>query len=213
MGFENGKLVRVVIRATAAGDEVVNVWHYDLVDVAANPANDPQALADAFRDDVVPHFKALFVSAWQIEPIEVTQEKDPQQPNAPRQQWVSGTPTAGTKVLGTQGVANAIAMVASLKTDHIGRRATGRKFVPGSYSEADVNGNNFETSAMDGVNFYLNAVPRQPDIQGGPSSSTANLVVYSRTNRAADIDPYASHVQSIILHQQIHWLRSRELVA
>jgi hypothetical protein len=35
-------------------------------------------------------------------------------------------------------------------------------------------------------------------------------VVYSRTQRAADLDPYASNIQSSSIRSKVRWLRSRE---
>lgn len=57
---------------------------------------------------------------------------------------------------------------------------------------------------------FLDAIPRQPDIQPGVSTSVANWCVYSRTNRAADVDPYASHVTGTVLRTAVRWLRSRQ---
>jgi hypothetical protein len=214
MGFENGKLVRVVVRAVenATGDQQVNTFHYDLEDsaVPGNAANDPQALADFFRDNVIAPFRAFYISSWSIQPVIVAQEKDPQNPNAARSEWVSGSVLAGTRAAQTDYLPKASTAVASLSTNHIGKRYRGRTFLGGSVSEADQSAGVWQSGITTLWTAYLNAIPKQPDIASGASASVANWVVYSRTNRAADIDPYASPVVSFTLRTQFRWLRSRE---
>ena len=214
MGFENGKLVRVVVRAVenATSDQQVNTFHYDLVDSAipAEAPNSPQSLADYFRDNVMGPFKAMYISSWTIQPIIVAQELDPQNPSAARSEWTSGTAAAGTRSAQTDYLPRAACGVASLTTDHIGKRYRGRCFLGGSTSEADQSGGVWQSGITTLWNTYMAAIPKQPDVATGVSTSVANWVVYSRTNRAADIDPYASSVQSFAIRTQFRWLRSRE---
>ena len=214
MGFENGKLVRVVMRAVenATSDQQVNTFHYDLVDSAIpgeNP-NSPQSLADYFRDNVMAPFRALYISSWTIQPVIVAEELDPQNPLAARSEWTSGTAAAGTRSAQTDYLPRAACGVASLTTDHIGKRYRGRTFLGGSTSEADQTGGVWQSGITTLWNTYLAAVPKQPDLATGVSVSVANWVVYSRTNRAQDVDPYASAVQSFAIRSQFRWLRSRE---
>jgi hypothetical protein len=100
--------------------------------------------------------------------------------------------------------------VASLTTDHIGKRYRGRCFLGGSVSEADQSAGVWQSGITTLWNAYLAAIPRQPDIASGLGQSVANWVVYSRTNRAQDVDPYASSIQNATLRTQFRWLRSRE---
>jgi len=213
MGFENGMLVRVVLRAVhdGDGDEQVNVLHYDLQNsvVPGEPANDPQSLADVFRDDVLPAWAALYDNVWTIEPVVVEQEKDPQNPTGARGSWTSGTPFDGSRA-GGEDMPRAITAVATLRTARIGRRFTGRMFIGGIHNNStDINGNQFGAAQQALYNTFLAAIPLQPDIATGASTSTANWCVYSRTQRAANLDPYAEHVTSYQLRTAIHWLRSR----
>jgi hypothetical protein len=214
MGFENGKLVRVVVRAVenATGDQQVNTFHYDLVDsnIFGESANDPQALADFFRDNVLGTFKALYINTWTVQPVIVAQEKDPQDPNAARSEWVSGAAAAGTRSAQTDYLPRAACAVASLTTAHIGKRYRGRTFLGGSVSEADQSGGVWQSGITTLWAAYLAAIPRQPDVSTGNSQSTATWGVYSRTNRAADIDPYISPVVNATIRTQFRWLRSRE---
>lgn len=214
MGFENGKLVRVVMRAVenGTGDQQVNTFHYDLVDSAipGEPANEPQSLADYFRDNVVSVFKAFYISSWTIQPVVVAQELDPQNPTAARSEWVSGTAGAGTRSAQTDYLPKAACGVVSLTTAHIGKRYRGRCFLGGSTSEADQSNGVWQSGISTLWNAYIAAIPRAPDIATGVSTSTADWGVYSRTNRAADIDPYISKIVSTTLRTQFRWLRSRE---
>jgi hypothetical protein len=213
MGFENGKLVRVVLKASnAAGNTEVNTLHYDLQDssIPGESANDPQALADRFRDDVIPHFAGLFKSDWTIAPVEVQEERDPQAPYAPRAAWSSGTPVAGSKSVFSDLLPSAVTMVATLLTANVGRRFRGRMFIPGSWAEAEQDAGQFNSTAFVSADSYLNAIPLAPDIQSGISSSSAHWCVYSRTQRAANLDPYANAVVSFNRRSKVHWLRSRE---
>lgn len=211
MGFENGKLVRVVLRAShpSQGDQV-NVLHYDLIDQDLQGANDPQSLADAFRDDVMPKVEALYVPAWSIQPVEVVMERDPLNPNAPRSAWTSGVVTAGTRVTSAQWLPAQCCAVASLRTANIGRRARGRMFLGGTLTEADMTDAAWDPTMTALWQALLDAIPRQPDISPPGSESTANWCVYSRTQRAANLDPYAPHVQQVLLSNEVHWLRSRQ---
>jgi len=134
-GSENGKLVRVVMRAidNATSDQQVNTFHYDFVDstIGGESPNSGQSLADFFRDNVMTPFKAMYISSWTIQPVIVAQEMDPQNKLAPRSEWVSGTAAAGTRSAQTDYLPRAACGVASLTTDHIGKRYRGRCFLGG----------------------------------------------------------------------------------
>lgn len=212
MGFENGKLLRVSMQAVHAnGQQHVNTMHYDCVDgIAGNAANDPQSLADFFRDNVVGPFKAMYTNGWTIKPVVVVQEKDPQNPTAARSEWTSGADVAGTRTSSGDDVAFAICAVAGLRTAHIGRRFRGRLFLGGSVQEGDINGELFNGSINGLRDAFVAAIPRQPDIASGVSTSVCNWVVYSRTQRAQDVDPYANAIVSVTNDRHVHWLRSRQ---
>jgi hypothetical protein len=214
MGFENGRLVRVVVRAVenATGDQQVNTYHYDLVDspIPGEPANDPQSLADFFRDNVLGPFKAMYTSSWTIQPVVVAEEKDPQAPLDARAEWVSGTAAAGTKAAPTDLLPKACCGIAALTTNHIGKRYRGRTFLGGSIGEIDQSAGVWQSGATTLWNTYMAAIPKNPDVAPGVSTSTAAWVVYSRTQRAADLDPYASPIVSFTIRSKVRWLRSRE---
>jgi hypothetical protein len=211
MAFGSGKLVRVVLRAVGPGTAtVVNTLHYSLNDEALNPANDPQTLADRFRDDVMGPFGAMFTDDWSVQPVEVIQEKDPLNPTAPRSEWGSGVATPGTRSVSSDLLPVAICMVATLKTANIGRRARGRMFIGGSFVEGDQDAGVWNTFPLTAAQTLLDAIPRQPDLAEGANSSTAYWCVYSRTQRAQNLNPYAPSVTDAILKTDVHWLRSRE---
>jgi hypothetical protein len=212
MGFENGKLVRVVVSAKLGSDSQVNVLHYDLDDndTFGGAENDPQSLADFFRDNVIAPFRALYSSAWTIQPVIVEQEKDPLNPNAPRSAWTSGSATLGTSVAAGDALPRSCCTVTTLKTAHIGRRFTGRMFVSGIVNEAKQNNGLWDPSWITLVDAYVAAIPKEPDVGGPVSPATARWCVFSRTQRAQSLDPYASAVKSHFTHQEVHWLRSRQ---
>jgi hypothetical protein len=214
MGFEDGRLLRVVVRAVdnASGDQQVNTLHYDLQDsiIPGNAANDPQSLADFFRDNVISTYKALYINTWTIQPVVVSEELDPQNPTRARSEWTSGTAGAGTRSAQTDYLPRAACAVASLVTNHIGKRYRGRLFLGGSVSEADQTNGVWQSGIITLWNAFLSAIPKQPDIATGTSGSVANWGVYSRTNRTQDVDPYISPVISTPLRTQFRWLRSRE---
>jgi hypothetical protein len=212
VGFENGKLVRVTVRASAAGVDQMNTLHYDLDDgTGAGEPNSPQSLADRFRDDVLPQFRALYTSGWTIQPVVVAEELDPKDPLRPRSEWVSGTPQAGTKITVGEAVAYGICAVCTLLTDHIGRRFRGRMFVGGSWDESDVSGNVFVTGTghWTAAQNYIGSIPLEPDIAFGTSDAVARWCVYSRTQRKDGGPNYASKVVSTPLKDRIHFLRTR----
>jgi hypothetical protein len=210
MGFENGRLVRVVVKATKGTDSQVNVFHYDVQNTVGDGSM--QDLADRFRDDVVPKFKILYDASWSIQPVVVEDEKDPQNPTDPRQAWVSGAATPGTSFAAGDLLPRAACVVVTLRTDHIGRRFTGRAFISGITNEAKQNAGIWDSSWLGLVNDYVAAIPRNPDVFAAPDNDgNCFWCVYSRTQRAQSLDPYASAITSTQTHDVVHWLRSREI--
>lgn len=206
----DGRVLRVSLRAVKGTRQEVNTFHYNLVD-STWPAHDnnPQTLADLFRDNVIPKFKLLYKSAWSIQPVVIVEEKDPLNPTAPRSEWSSGTAGPGTlvtsDVLGPSGATT----VASLKSAHIGRRFNGRLFIGGDHGNTWMTGNVWVSTALPMVQAFLDAIPREPDISVGVSPAGCNWSVYSRTQRAANLNPYMSEITSVVLHNDVHWLRTR----
>lgn len=208
-------IVRVVIAASFGGgpNHHVNVLHYDLQDatVPGTDNNDPQDLADAFRDDVIPLVQLNFDSGWTIQPVVVQQELDPLHPTALRSAWTSGSAVAGTRTGVGDILPIACCPVASLHTAHIGRRARGRIFLLGPISEGDQNAGVIGSSQLVRYQNFIDAIPLQPDIApgGGVTDAVANWCVYSRTQRAAGASGYANAVTDASLSNVVHFLRSR----
>lgn len=216
MGFENGHLLRVTLKAVGAGgQEQVNTFHYDLIDATGGlENNNPQDLADRFRDDVRPLWQAQLPGDWTLDPVHVVDEFDPQNPTAARSAWDSGSPIAGTLSSGSDFLPPGCCPLATLRTDRIGRRFTGRIFLMGLYNEGSQNGGLWVSGFVSGVlQPMLDAIPVEPDIAGGGglSDASANWCVYSRTQRAANADPYASHITAPTLRSQVHFLRPRSI--
>lgn len=212
MGFENGKLLRVTLRASNGSDVQVNTLHYDLDDGdVIDVDNDPQTLADVFRDDVIPQWKTLYHSSWTIDPVVVTEELDPLNPTRPRSQWTSGSSVAGTRVVSGDTLPPNCNVLVKLNTAHIGRRFTGRLWLGGSVTEGDQANGSWVSSYLTGIATIMNAIPVQPDIALGSSGATADWCVYSRTQRAANLDPYAPHISSYTVRSLVHTLRTRAL--
>lgn len=213
MGFENGKLLRCVLKVQRNSDLIqnVNTLHYDLQDSLLNADNDPQSLADALRDAVMPKLVLCYDNTWTVLPVEVTQEIDPLDVNAARQSWTSGSPTAGTRAGATDRLPTAAVGVATLRTEHVGRRHRGRIFLGGTLTELDQNAGVWQSSILAIWQQVLDAIPHQPDLATGTSDAVANWVVYSRTQRAANLNPYASKITSPVLRSPVRWLRSRQV--
>lgn len=210
MGFENGRVLRVALRAHLGSDQQVMTFHYDLDDGdLIDRDNRPQALADVFRDDVLPHWKARYSTGWTCDPVVVTEEKDPQNPLAPRGQWTSGVAGAGTATASSDLLPRAAAVLVQLKTDHIGRRFRGRNFLGGLVEEGVQNDGQWSAGKLASEVTWMGFIPREPDIALGSSGSSADWSVYSRTQRAADLDPYLSKITSVVVTPYVHWLRSR----
>jgi hypothetical protein len=215
MGFQNGKIVRVTVEAIHSdGDSQVNVFHYDLVNSSdgTDPQNDPQALADFFRDNVIQHVRPLYDDTWLIQPVVVADERDPLNPDLPRQEWVSGSAVAGTRINTTDLLPRACTVCVKIWTDHIGKRATGRKFIGGSWSESSQANGAWDNLVLTDCFNYLNAVPKAPDIALGPSGAHAFWCVYSRTARSQNVGSYSFGVTGFTARTAVHWLRSRATV-
>jgi hypothetical protein len=216
VGFENGKLVKVILRATRGADQQVNTFHYDLIggwDPLLSNGNNPQALADTFRDDVRPGWAAWYGSDWSIQPVQVVDEIDPQNPGDPRSSWTSGSAIAGTSSGSGDQLPPNLAIVVKLTTALIGRRHTGRTWISGSRQESEQSYGQWVSGIVAGAETFMGTIPMEPDIQEGTGigDDSAHWCVYSRTARAADQDPYASAVTGFAVRDLVHTLRSRAL--
>lgn len=213
MSFDSGWLVRATLSATGAGQQVVNTLHYngDEGTLGASPAASIQALADRLRDDLMVKYRAMFPSYWTINPIVCTEERDPQNPSDPREQRSAGPGGAGSITYSGDLVPMAICAVAQARTHSVGRSFRGRLFLPPIWAEQYMSGDE-TTGAWNSIaTNFLNAIPLAPDIVFGPSTVSVKNVVYSRTRRGRDENPYATDVTSYVLSGRLHWLRSREL--
>jgi len=212
MGFENGHLLRCTIRATnASGDELVNTLHYDLQSNGALPGedNDPQTLANRLRDDVRSQWVANVAASWTFDPVLVVDEIDPQNPTAPRSSWTAGPSTPGTKVVSGDVLPQFCSALARVTTARLGRRFNGRLWIMGTFLESEQNAGAWSPSYLTGLQAMADSIPLQPDIALGPGPATANWCVYSRTQRAANLDPYAEHVTDVTVRSLVHSLRRR----
>lgn len=218
MAFDDGALLRAALTASypATGTLEVNTLHYNL-DFGGSPfegdIHDPmQSLADTLRDDVRPHFAALYDSGWSIGPVVVYQERDPLHPAAARAEVQSGAAIAGTHagLAGGTTLPPAMCAVATLKTSHIGRRNTGRMFLGGTLGEDQQDGGTWGATQLGLWQALLDSIPHQPDVIEGPGPESCNWCVYSRTSRGQSVTPYADSITSTILRTRVHWLRSRE---
>jgi hypothetical protein len=213
VAFENGRLLRVALRAFSPdkGQEMVNTVHYNLDDGGIAEDNDPQALADRIRDDVLPAFRVLYLPSWTIDPVVVTEEIDPLNPGASREQWTSGSSSQGTRSVSGDALPTACVLLHYWNTGLVGRSFRGRMFVGGSTVEADQSDGVWVAAQWAGsVQSYVNAWPLEPDIAPPASEASANLTVYSRTRRAQDLDPYAPNVIGNSRSLLVRWLRSRQ---
>ena len=218
VSFSNGRVVRVVVTAQNAtdGDKQVNAYYYDLDDSGAplEPANNPQTLADTYRDVVVPKYRLCYSSAWNILPVVVMEAIDPQHPTAPRSEWTSGTVVAGQYAISGDLLPRALCSVATLLTDHVGRRARGRLFLGGTPTESDQANGVWGTLQLGRWQAILDAIPLAPDLSSGVGTGVeAHWSVFSRTSRIENLDRYLNPVISKNLRTQCHWLRSRSTVS
>lgn len=211
MGFENGHLARASLVASDGINEVVNTLHYDLVGNALDDAPSLQNLADRLAAVLMGPWAALFHSEWTISPVTVMDEQDPQNLTAPRSGAISGTPTTGTGgLVSTDNTAPLEeCVVATLHTALIGRRHRGRIFLPPIFDENATSAGLLASGKRSQYVTFLDAIPHEPDIITGASTATAKWCVYSKTQRAANLDPYASAIVSYTLHDRLRWLRSR----
>lgn len=201
--------MRATLSAVRGTEEVVTTLHYRMhTEGLSTPS--PQSLADAIRDGALGPYRALFHSDWTINPVTVVDEIDPLAPNDPRSGWTAGPGGGGTKSSDADTLPTAVTTVVTLRSDKIGRRATGRMFVPGSIAEADVTGGVFVGAWQLMVQALLDGIPHQPDVTGG-GTGTANWCVYSRTARAEGQTLYAFDIQSTVIRPQMRWLRSRQI--
>src|SRR3954447_8912298 len=214
VAFDNGQLVRVVLRAVHNdGDQQVNTLHYDLHDASVTwdfLQNRPQSLANFFRDHVMSSMATLYSNVWHIQPVEVVDEKDPLHPTPPRSAWTAGSVITGARTPGSDLLPRACCVVAKLTTDRIGRRYSGRIFIGGAYDEGDQNDGAWSNLCLLRTQTLMDAIPKEPDLSaewGG--SAKATWCVYSRTARAENASTYLAHVGSYSQRTPVHWLRRR----
>lgn len=211
MGFEDGHIARCALVAVTGGNEVVNTLHYDLHDSTVDDSPTLQGLADRLADDLLDLYAAFFPSSWTILPVTVMDEIDPQNPTAVRDGAVSGDPQVGSLgSISTDDVAPIEeCVVATLRTSHIGRRFRGRMFLPPIFNETGTSGGILASGKASTYQTFLNAIPREPDLVTGAGDGNAIWSVYSRTQRAANLDPYATRIDTVQLQTRLRWLRSR----
>jgi hypothetical protein len=215
MGFVDGHLARAVFSAINGHNQVVNVIHYDMHDtsIPGSAHTSLQSLADHLRDACMTPYKSLFPSNWVIQPIVVQDEIDPQHPGAVRNGAVSGAPANGLMDVPTSGNALPFELcaVATIHTGHIGRRFRGRMFLPPLFSDDAITGQVVDGSKRLSYQNFLDSIPKQPDVVEGvdPIDTVTNWSVYSRTNRAQGVDPYATPVTSYEVRPSVRFLRSR----
>lgn len=212
MGFQNGKVVAVVLTAVKAGTTSTQVTRlvYDLDDNNEPTPNSGQALADLISTAVLPSYKALFSNSWGCGSPVVEEVIDPLDVAAPRESWLGTGGGVGTLVTASDLLPQAVCGLAPLKTGFRGRRFNGRIFVPGVFSEADQAGGIFGGGTVARMQAFLDSIPRQPDIATGPSTATAKWSVFSRTQRGLNLDPYLMPVTQAIASSRVRWLRSRD---
>lgn len=212
MGFENGHLARVALVATIPGNEVVNTLHYDLVGDIADPAPTLQSLADRIADDCLDAYASLFPDGWLIHPVTVVDEIDPRNPGATRDGAIGGSsqPGSGATPSSDNMTPLELCAVATLRTAHIGRRFRGRMFMPPIFSEIYTVDGQLGGARRIAYQSFLNTIPHEPDLVTGVHPLvSAKWVVYSRTQRIQDRDPYATPISDVRLNDKLHWLRSR----
>lgn len=211
MGFENGHIARVVLRAELGSNSIVSVLHYDLEANLVEALPSLQALANRIRDAVIPAWRACIIPDWLVQPVEVIDERDPLHPDANRTSVTAGTPQAGTRLAPPAGEVVPIQMcgMATLRTGRIGRSFRGRMFLPPVWSDNSIDGGVLAGAQFVNYQGLVASIPLQPDLVTGAGAGTANLCVYSRTRRALNHDPYAQHVTAITLDNTVRWLRSR----
>lgn len=211
MGFENGHLARVALEASNGSQTVVNTLHYDLRGNTLDPAPGLQALADRLKDDLQAAYRTLFPTGWTIGPVVVADEIDPQDPFAVRGAVQSGSPVAGTG--GTIPTADQAPLeecvVATILTGNVGRRYRGRLFLPPIFDESKTSGGVLSSLYVSQYQSFVDDIPKAPDLITGVTTASAHWVVYSRTNRIQNRDPYATEVTSCVVRPRLRWLRSR----
>lgn len=211
LGFENGSVfaARVMI-ANNEGHTFVNVLHYDSNNHGDPQVNSGQSLADRLRDALTPVLATFIRASWSVQPIVVSEAKDPQNPLNPRSQWVSGVATSGTRSSGADELPWQNCFLCTLRTPHIGKRFRGRMFLPWPLQEGDQADGNIIAGSITAAETYLAAIPRVPDVAGPGSLATCTWGVYSRTQREQNADPYINAVTSHTIHPEVHVLRSRQ---
>ena len=213
MSFDSGWIARVTLSAQSPALQVVNTLHYEGDDPLLGSPASLQSLANRLRDDLLVPYRAIFDNTFVIGPVIVTEEVDPLNPDAPREQRAAGTPANGTRSTTSERLPTAVALVATELTAFVGRSFRGRLFLGGMTTESDQNGGNWSTVAGSHWTLcgnFLDAIPLQPDLVFGPSAATVRYVVYSRTRRARAQSPYFAPVTSHQRRSRLHWLRSRQ---
>jgi hypothetical protein len=211
VGFQDGQVIRVIMSATriATSTKVVNSFVYDVHDATGSAGDPGQILADAFRDDVLTPFKALFTSAWGIASPIAEEVVDPLDPSAPRTGWNSTGGGVGSRSSASDFLPPGICGEAPVKSAFRGRRFNGRLFIPGSFTELDQADGVFTATPIALMQAYLDAVPRSPDVDTGLGERTADWSIFSRTQRVQGKDPYLVPVVSAVASSSTHFLRSR----
>jgi hypothetical protein len=175
---------------------------------------DLQALLDGMVADTgyIAALRAMISSDSTLDTIEIGEVPDPSVPEDAVQAYVHDMNSSGTRTISTPPAALELCAVVTFKTGYSGRRWHGRFFAPPCRSTANQTGEGFTT----GSGYYPSILSYRTELdkfrEGESHDSYAagyDLTVYSRAASLAAASPIHRRVQSIVVTNRQHWLRSR----
>jgi hypothetical protein len=158
---------------------------------------------------VLPKLRNIMSDGFVVQPVVVADEVDPLNPTKPREEWQSGTAANGDRVVTGESLPKFCTTYVRLNSAFVGRRYNGRLFPPADLFEGDNFNGGLDAGIKAGIQAYLDAIPRQPDIASGTSNAQANWCIFSRTARLQQSGPYLAHVTDVTLSSVLHSMRSR----
>jgi hypothetical protein len=192
------------------GVEIINTLHYqtDLGSLETEPSG--SNVVDAVHDHLTTAYRACLPTTYTLNSLEAREEVMPSSGDVP----ASGTKTVqlpGTVTVTGGIIPDAMCAIVKLRTDAAIRSARGYLAMPNGRSSI-ILGTDLRWATAGGWWTGLTAFAALLDDSfdtGGVGAVTLNPVVYSRTRRARQQEPYAFPVVEAVVTREPRWRRSR----
>jgi hypothetical protein len=210
------KLLAVQFRYTVTSDPCRNTFHVVADEAIWGDVEfiDLPALAESFANEFADPWRDMIESTTPgtFDEVVVSQVPDPRVAGDPYSDGGFTVGQNGTWTVGGDFGPSELCLVASFKTNLVGRRYRGRLYMPPAVRAADYRGESVQLTGGEYTKYGAAVDALDGLVQGNDHPSELeglDLVVYSRTARLANAENYWARVQTIRRSPKLHWLSRR----